>query len=167
MPSSKTVNAVIGGWQLGALATLQTGVPYNESYDDNNASTNTIVGGTFPTRPNYVPGQPFFIPNQTAGANGQWVNLAAWQEPAGVHRTYEPQHALRPWLPTIRHVPRQELQHALQRAPPVANPLDAFNAFNHTNFANPNTYWKSSSGGKITSSALSPRELQLGARYTF
>jgi hypothetical protein len=45
--------------------------------------------------------------------------------------------------------------------------LDAFNALNHVNFSTPVNDWKSSTGGKITSSALSPRQLQLGARYTF
>ena len=71
-PSSKLVNAAIGGWELSASSTLQTGLPYNESYDDDNANTNTIVGGTFPTRPNYVPGQPFVLPNpqQEPMANG-------------------------------------------------------------------------------------------------
>jgi len=167
-PSSKIVNAVIGGWEFSTIGTLQTGRPFNMRYVDNNANTNTIAGGTFATRPNYVPGQSFFMPHPTVGDHGQWVNPAAWQEPGGGLLGNTSRNML--YGPGVENfdmsidknfnMPYKE-RHQLQIR------LDAFNALNHTDFGTPNTDWKSTSGGKITSSALPARELQLGARYTF
>ena len=175
-PSSKALDAVIGGWELSGLVTLQTGVPYNESYNDNNASTNTITGGTQPTRPNYVSGQPFVLPNKTAGANGQWVNPAAWQEPApGFIGTSNRNMLYGPGYQRFDlsidknfNMPYNE-HHQLQIR------LDAFNAFNHTNFSNPNGFLNgTSTPGRITGSNApsgsangGSRELQLAARYSF
>jgi hypothetical protein len=47
--------------------------------------------------------------------------------------------------------------------------FDAFNAFNHTDFANPMKYVDQGGFGQITStnSSTNPRQLQLAARYTF
>ena len=167
-PSSKIVNAVIGGWEFSTIGTLQTGRPFNMRYADNNASTNTISGGTFATRPNYVSGQSFFMSHPTVGDKGQWVNPAAWQEPAGGFLGDTKRNML--YGPGVQNfdmsidknfnMPYNE-HHQFQIR------LDAFNALNHTDFGTPNNDWKSSSGGKITSSALPARELQLGARYTF
>ena len=167
-PSSKIVNAVIGGWEFSTIGTLQTGRPYNMRYVDNNASTNTIAGGTYATRPNYVPGQRFLMSNPTVGDRGQWVNPAAWQEPGGGLLGNTGRNML--YGPGVENfdmsidknfsMPYKE-HHQLQIR------LDAFNSLNHTDFGTPNTDWKSTSGGKITSSALPARELQLGARYTF
>ena len=167
-PSSKIVNAVIGGWEFSTLGTLQTGQPFNMRYVDNNASTNTIAGGTYATRPNYIAGQPYFVSHPTAGVTGQWVNPAAWQEPAGGLLGDTKRNML--YGPGVENfdmslnknfnMPYNE-HHQFQIR------LDAFNALNHTDFGTPNNDWRSSSGGKITGSSLPARELQLGARYTF
>ena len=167
-PSSKAVNAVIGGWEFSTLGTLQTGRPYNMRYGDNNASTNTISGGTYATRPNYVSGQSFLTSHPTVGDSGQWVNPAAWQEPAGGFLGDTARNML--YGPGFENfdmsidknfsMPWNE-HHQFQIR------LDAFNALNHTNFNTPTNDWKSSSGGKITSSAWNARELQVAAKYTF
>ncbi len=167
-PSSKILDAVIGGWELTTLGTLQTGRPYNMRYVDNNASTNTISGGTYATRPNYVSGQSYLMSKPTVGVAGQWVNPAAWQEPAGGFVGSTKRNML--YGPGVQNfdmsidknfnMPFNE-HHKFQIR------FDAFNALNHTNFGTPVNDWKNSAGGKITSSALSPRQLQLGARYTF
>jgi len=175
-PKSKALDAVIGGWELSGLVTLQTGVPYNESYTDNVANTNTITGGTYPTRPNYVSGQPFVLPNKTPGNNGQWVNLAAWQEPAAGFLGTSARNML--YGPGYQrfdlsldknfNMPYNE-HHQFQIR------FDAFNALNHTNFGNPNaSLTGTSTPGKITGSNApagsangGSRELQLGAKYSF
>ena len=174
-PSSKVVDAVIGGWQLTVLGTLQTGVPFNMGYNDNNASTNTISGGTPATRPNLAPGQKFFSANKKAGSSGQWTNLAAFPEPAPGflgsttrNMLYGPGYEQFDMSIGKRfNMPYNE-HHQLQIR------LEAFNATNHTNFANPQKFVNGSNAGKITGSNATPgsanggaRELELGARYTF
>jgi hypothetical protein len=96
------------------------------------------------------------------------VNPAAWQEPSGGSLGNTKRNML--YGPGVENfdmsvdknfkMPYSE-HHQFQLR------LDAFNAFNHTNFAPPVSDWKSSTGGKITGSALGARQLQLGARYTF
>jgi len=167
-PSSKFVNAVIGGWEFATLGTLQTGTPFNMGYNNDHASTNTIAGGTPATRPNYVSGQSFFESHPTVGDKGQWVNSAAWTEPdpgllgdTGRNMLYGPGvENFDMSLDKNFNMPYNE-HHQFQIR------FDAFNALNHTDFGNPDKYWTDSNGGKVTSSSLSARELQLGARYTF
>lgn len=168
--SNKVLDAVIGGWEITALGTLQTGRPYNMRYGDNNASTNTISGGTFATRPNYVAGQSFLQSNRRPGSDpsNQWVNPAAWQEPANGFLGNTKRNML--YGPGVQNfdmsldknfkMPFNE-HHQFQIR------FDAFNALNHTNFLPPVNDWKSSTGGKITGSSTPARQLQLGARYTF
>ena len=47
--------------------------------------------------------------------------------------------------------------------------FDAFNAFNHTDFANPAKYIDQGGFGQITgtNASIGARQLQLAARYTF
>jgi hypothetical protein len=42
-----------------------------------------------------------------------------------------------------------------------------FNAFNNAQFANPNTQWANANYGRITSTILTPREIQLGLKLSF
>ncbi|HET6218493.1 MAG TPA: TonB-dependent receptor [Acidobacteriaceae bacterium] len=174
-PSSKIVYAAIGGWQLNVLGTLQTGIPFNMGYNDNNANTNTISGGTPATRANYVSGQPYFQAKKAAGSSGQWVNIAAFPEPAAGflgstsrNMLYGPGYQqFDVSLGKTFNMPYNE-NHKLQFR------FDSFNALNHTNFGNPQKYVNSSTAGKITGSNAPSgsangggRELELGARYTF
>ena len=174
-PSSKLVEAAIGGWQLSVIGTVQSGIPFNMGYNDNNAGTNTIAGGTPATRPNLVSGAKFFTSSKTAGDSGQYVNLGAFTEPApgflgstSRNMLYGP--GFQEFDTTLAksfNMPYNE-HHQLQIR------FDAFNALNHTNFGNPSRFINSSTAGKITGSNAAPgsangggRELELGARYSF
>ena len=174
-PSSKIVDAVVGGWEFTTLADLQSGIPFNMGYANNNASTNTIAGGTPATRPNYVSGQSFFTSHPTAGKSGLWVNPAAWQQPApgflgdsARNMLYGPGYQeFDMSIDKNFNMPYNE-HHQFQIR------FDAFNALNHANFGNPDKYWTNSTGGSITGPNAAPgsannggRELQLAARYTF
>ncbi len=174
-PSSKIVDAAIGGWQISVIGTVQSGLPFNMGYNDNNASTNTISGGTFATRPNYAPGNSYFHSKKIAGTSGQWVNVAAFPEPApgflgstSRNMLYGPGYQeFDTTLSKSFNMPYNE-HHQLQIR------FDAFNALNHTNFGNPSRVINSSTAGKITGSNAPPgsangggRELELGARYSF
>ena len=45
--------------------------------------------------------------------------------------------------------------------------IETFNIFNHPLFSNPNTSFGNSQFGRITSTRLPSREIQLGARFLF
>ena len=174
-PSSKLVNAVIGGWEFTTLGTLQTGLPFNMSYNDDNASTNTILGGTFPTRPIPVPGQPFIMSSPTGGKSGQWVNMAAFQEPApGTVGAMSRNSLNGPGYENFDMSIDKNFVMPYNEHHQFQIRFDAFNALNHVNFGLPTTGIGSSTNGKITGSNAPSssannggRELQLAARYTF
>jgi hypothetical protein len=166
--SSSVLDAIIGGWEFATLGTLQTGRPYNMRYGDNNASTNTISGGTFATRPNLVSGQSYLVSNPTPGVNGSWVNPAAFAEPANGFIGNSKRNMLYgPGVESFDMSIDKNFKMPYNEHHQFQFRLDAFNALNHTNFNTPVNDWKSATGGKITSSAISARQLQLGARYTF
>jgi hypothetical protein len=169
-PSSKIVDAVIGGWELAGLVQLQTGTPWNPGVDANTANTNTISGGTPATRPNLVSKQ-FYMPHRTIGSTGQYANPAAFAEPAPGFLGNVSRNML--YGPGVQNydlsldknfaMPYNEHHHFQIR-------FDAFNALNHTDFANPAIKYIDQGGfGQITStnSSTNPRQLQLAARYTF
>jgi hypothetical protein len=169
-PSSKIVDAVIGGWELAGLAQLQTGVPWNPGINANTANTNTISGGTPATRPNLVSKQ-FYVSHRTVGSTGQYANPAAFAEPAAGFLGNVSRNML--YGPGVQNydvsldknfaMPYNEHHHLQIR-------FDAFNVLNHTDFANPAVKYIDQGGfGQITStnSSTNPRQLQLAARYTF
>jgi hypothetical protein len=172
-PSSKIVDAVIGGWEYATLIQLQTGVPWNPGVDANTANTNTISGGTPATRPNLVSKQ-FKMPHPTVGQAGQYYNPAAFAEPAPGFLGNVSRNMI--YGPGVQNydmsldknftMPYSEHHHLQIR-------FDAFNTFNHTDFANPGVagtkYIDQGGFGQITgtNAALPPRQLQLAARYTF
>ena len=168
-PSSKIVDAVIGGWEYATLIQLQTGTPWNPGVNANTADTNTISGGTPATRPNLVSKQ-FYEPHRTVGSTGQYANPAAFQEPAPGFLGNVSRNML--YGPGVQNydmsldknfaMPYNEHHHLQIR-------FDAFNVFNHTDFATPNKYVDQGGFGQIvsTNSSTTPRQLQLAARYTF
>ncbi len=106
-PSSKIVEAVIGGWQINVLGTLQTGLPFNMGYNDNNCQYQyhfrrhigdpaelCLRTELFPVPQNGRKQRPMGESRGLPGAG------------PGFPRKHEPQHAIRPGLPTIRYVPR-------------------------------------------------------------
>ena len=172
-PSSKIVDAVIGGWELAGLAQLQTGVPWNPGINANTANTNTISGGTPATRPNLVSKQ-WYEPHRTVGQAGQYYNPAAFAAPAAGFLGNVSRNMI--YGPGVENydvsldknfaMPFNEHHHLQIR-------FDAFNVLNHTDFANPGVagtkYIDQAGFGQITgtNAALPARELQLAARYTF
>jgi Carboxypeptidase regulatory-like domain/TonB dependent receptor len=172
-PSSKIVDAVIGGWEFAALIQLQSGTPWNPGINANTANTNTISGGTPATRPNLVSKQ-FSEPHRTVGTTGQYYNPAAFAEPAPGFLGNVSRNMI--YGPGIQNydmsldknfaMPYNEHHHLQIR-------FDAFNTFNHTDFANPGIvgtkYIDQGGFGQITGTnpSTTPRQLQLAARYTF
>jgi Carboxypeptidase regulatory-like domain/TonB dependent receptor len=168
-PSSKIVDALVGGWEYAALVQLQTGIPWNPFVNANTANTNTISGGTQATRANLVSRQ-FYESHRTVGSTGQYANPAAFAVPApGFYGNVSRNMLYGPGVQNYDMsldknfaMPYSEHHHLQIR-------FDAFNAFNHTNFANPARYIDQGGFGQITStnSAVPARQLQLAGRYTF
>jgi hypothetical protein len=153
MPAA--ADTFLGGWQLATIATFQSGAPFSPTYDGNRA--NVDVGGN---RPNVVGS-----PDLSDPTIHDWFNVAAFAVPSVYTYGNAGRHVLRGpgfanWdlsmLKNFRFTERISLQFR----------AEAFNAFNHSQFNQPNGDITSSTAGQITSSRYE-RNLQLAMKLYF
>ena len=160
---------LIGGWQVNAILTLETGTPFGVSAPDNSQT-----GSSHQERANCI-SNPFAgassDPSQIVGgaAPGFFINPAAFAAPgAGTFGTCAPRMFHGPGLENadlslFKHFPINERFTFELRG-------EFFNSFNHPNFTNPSaTYSSSSLGsfGKVFNTVTDPREIQLALKLYF
>lgn len=128
----KFLSALTRDWSLDSVLVARTGFPFNGVL-----LTLGTVGGVYP-RPDLVPGQPFWLP--TPGApGGKVLNPAAFTAPAMLQQGDEGRNDIGGFGLT-------QVDFSAGRKFPITERLnlqfraDAFNLFNHPNFANPNAY---------------------------
>ena len=167
-------NAVLGGWQVNGIVSLQTGSPFSVTGSDN-----SFTGANHSAYANCI-GDPFAGASSDPGVyttTGFFLNRAAFANPAiGTFGTCRPRAFHGPGIEdtdlSIFKQFRMSERFSLQfRA-------EFFNAFNHPNFANPNSNINSSNFGKVTSTLApilgadsggpgDPREIQLALKLYF
>jgi hypothetical protein len=156
MPS--VLNAIVGDWQLSGLLTLQAGTPLPITATPNNSGK-----GYGTLRPNLVS-----TPTATQGSRGdkiyQWVNPSAFALPApftlgNAARTLNIRaDGIKQYDMTLsKYFPIKELLRIEFRA-------EAFNLFNRPQLNAPNMQFGSATFGRVTSTILPARFLQLGIR---
>ncbi|MBV8831078.1 MAG: hypothetical protein JO108_17820, partial [Acidobacteriaceae bacterium] len=162
-------SSLIGGWQVNAIITLQTGTPFTVTAADvsqtggNHASRASCIGNAFAGAST--------DPSQIAGGNapGFFINPAAFAVPVtGTFGTCAPRSFHGPGLENVdlsifKHFPIGERFNIELRG-------EFFNSFNHANFTNPNSnYSPSSLGsfGKVVATVTDPREIQLALKLYF
>ncbi len=158
------VNQLVGGWQVGSIYTLQSGLPgYPTPGPDR---SNTGIGNSR-DRLNATGISPY-LDNPTPN---QWFNTAAFAlEPFGTFgnagRNTVPEPGRNDWdfsmLKDFRITERQALQFR----------FETFNFLNHPNWGNPGLSWGTNATpnpnfGLITSTAIPMRQIQFGLKYAF
>jgi len=169
--SNSVVSAIVSGWQLSGITTWRSGGGLG------------AIGGSC-TLPNagscyasYAPG--FSGPVQTAaygsgnligGTTAAYLAAAAFQNPAAYTYGNTPRtfaYALRgPTYFNQNLSLRRQFAIYKERVKMIIQ-ADSINPFNDVSFSNPATSISSSTFGKITSQANTPRDLQFSARITF
>ena len=160
---------LLGGWQVSGIFAARTGLPINILVT--RKASDMLDGNSRNQRPNRVPGVPLYPANQTIN---NWLNPAAFAVPAKGT-----------WGNLGRNAARGpgfwETDTAVEKSTPITERVnlkfraEAFNLFNHPNFASPGSnISKASSFGVITdilnSGAVgtgTPRRLQLMLRAEF
>jgi hypothetical protein len=171
----RVLSSVTEGWSIDGVVVARSGFPFNglvlfESPDP---------GGYAESRPDLVPDQPLWIPNPLAGG-GKSLNPIAFSVPTTPRQGTEPRNDISGFgltqidLSVARKVDITDHAGLQFRA-------DAFNLFNHPNFANPPALVEFGSAylssGQMLNQALGglnpifqqggPRSLQLSLRLTF
>ena len=163
------VGNLIGGWQVSGILTARTGLPVNILVT--RKASDMPDGNSRNQRPNVVPGVSIYPAHQTID---NWLNPAAFAVPAKGT-----------WGNLGRNVARGpgywEADIALEKITPVGGKAkvrfraEAFNVFNHPNFANPAANISATSSfGRITNVLNSgpvgtgtPRRMQFMLRAEF
>ena len=147
------VHAVLGGWQVGVLETLQSGPPFTVITTAN--TTNAFPAG--PLRPNLV-GDPS-LPSDEQTLT-RWFNTAAFANPAAFTFGNSPRSVLRgPGIATT--------DLTLEKSIPLTDGVkfdvrvEAYNLLNRANFNIPGFTLGAADFGVI-SSARPARTIQLG-----
>lgn len=155
--------AILGGWRINGVITLQSGQPYSvylPSGLDNSNTGQSIQGFGANDRPNVVGN-----PNLSNPDPAQWINPAAFAFPqfgsfgdAGRNVVQGPPlHTTN--FSAIKEVPLAETVDLQLR-------LETFNLFNKPNFLAPNIFFGTPGFGQITA-ARDARELQFGVKLIF
>jgi hypothetical protein len=150
-------NWLLGGWQVGAIVALYSGMPITHSVNVNNQNLGGAVRGDWVRNPNLPAGERtidrwFDLTAFTANAPGTIGN-------AGRNLIYGPG-TKNLDLMVSRSFAMPWENHSLQfRA-------EAFNATNTANFGVPSTSIGTPAAGRITSAA-DPRRVQFALKYMF
>jgi hypothetical protein len=150
----------LGGWQVTAIASYQSGFPNVIAQNNNNSG----LFGSF-QRPNLVSGQDPKSSGSTEDRLNGWFNPAAWTEAAPFTFGNAPRTDSRVRTPFKKNwdIAFQKNQRLSERFT-LQLRAEIINAFDDPNFLGPNTTFGSSSFGKITQVGGFPRLLQVMAR---
>jgi Carboxypeptidase regulatory-like domain/TonB dependent receptor len=184
--SNPAVDAVLGGWQVSLINTMQAGTPFNLTYSPNAAQAvspqiSATYRGANEYRPNRVAGVPVTQGRSNRAANSgyvNYINYAAFTLPAisvgGVTQS--------PFGNASRNPGRTPAfyQSDLALNKRFSTPVESlkvefrtefYNMFNHTNLYLPSTIGGTqgaapTSGGQITST-FEPRIVQFGLKILY
>ena len=154
-PSSKAVDAIVGGWQISGISSFKDGFPLSITAATNN--TNSFGGNQ---RPNLI-GKPG-LSNQSIA---EWFNIAAFGQPAPFTFGNAPR-----TTPYIRAQGTINTDASLQKywrlwseVSKLQFRAEFFNLFNRPAFYAPNTTFGDPSFGVVTG-AFPGRSIQLGMK---
>jgi hypothetical protein len=167
------LNGVVGGWQTGAILTLQTGVPGSLMVLVDNAGT-TVSSSDRPV----ATGQPVYPSDQTPS---RWINLNAFVEaPQGSWGNVGRNTIEGPGIANLDGEVHKQFRMPYREGHVLQFRLEAFNAVNHPNWGMPALGILTGAAqpgaaatathqgfGVITSTTTSMRQVQLGLKYSF
>jgi hypothetical protein len=158
--SNPVGNAIVGGWQVNGILTLQSGLPFTPTL----ATSVSNAGASRPDRltsgelSNPVIGHWFDTSFNTAGA--AWATPRQYIYGNGGRNILRGPHRVNLDCSLFKEVPIAERYRVQFRG-------EFFNAFNHPQFDLPNATMGSAAAGVISSTLGSPRDIQLSLRLTF
>ena len=156
----KAVDLVVGGWQLNGITTIQSGSALSIT-----ASNTAGTFGAVEYANNN--GKSGALSGQAQDRLTRWFDTSVFSQPDPY--TYG---NLSPRVADIRghYINNFDLSlfkefHPVHESITMQFRAEALNAFNRVQFANPNTSVTSSSFGRVTAQANTPRQVQFGLKF--
>jgi hypothetical protein len=168
------VDQVLGGWRISSVVQWHSGTPFTPYIQGSIASAIDPAFSSGTLLPNVV-GNPS-LANPAVGLYGQWFNPAAYANPAYGSFGNSGRNTLIGPAFTNVDISLGKTFAIFRERVKLDIRGDAFNAFNHINYSNPDAEvgYATSGGiladphaGQITSPASGNRVIQMGARVTF
>ncbi len=161
--NNSVLNGVIGGWELGGILTLQSGVPGSVNIGGvDNASTSD--GGY--DRPNSTGISPY----ESNPTPSRWLNPAAFVEaPAGFFGNAGRNTIEGPGIANLDAEVHKQFRMPFNDHHLLQFRVEAFNSVNHPNWGMPNLNAIAShqAFGTISSTQTNMRQVQIGLKYSF
>jgi hypothetical protein len=159
--SNGFLNAIVGGWQVGGIWTLQTGLPQTITL----GGTDRSVTGNGYDRPNATGISPY-LDNPTPS---RWYNRGAFVlQPLGTFGNVGRNNVIGPGIFAFDFDAHKEFVMPYSERHSLQFRLEAFNVLNHPVWSNPNGNFSSASGfGTITGTAIPMRQVQVALKYSF
>jgi hypothetical protein len=172
------LNGFVGGWQLSANTTIQSGVPQTLSSGGNLAGTNNPVND----RPSFSGVGNGYLSNHGWTSSGlAWYNPASFiLQPQGNFGSVGRNTMITPAFQTFDLAVHKNFPLAYKDGHVLQFRLEAFNVLNHPVWSAPNGNVQAGKAipgapsnaphdgfGIISTTALDMRQLQLGLKYTF
>jgi hypothetical protein len=172
--NNSIANGFVGGWQLSANTTIQSGVPQTLTIGINNAGTNNPL----PDRPSFSGVGNGYAADRTPS---RWFDPTSFVvAPQGSFGNVGRNTMLTPHFQSIDMAVHKQFHMGYKEGHILQFRLEAFNVFNHPVWGAPNgnilagpTFPGAASNaahqgfGVISSTALPMRQLQLGLKYSF
>jgi Carboxypeptidase regulatory-like domain len=176
--SNRAAKALLGGWSLSGIVSMVSGTPYNITESSHNVAS--LFTGGIGNRPDQVGAIKYlktpYNPSGTKVTGIQWIDVTpgvSFQAPAAGTWGNLPFDAVRgPGRDNWNLSLFKSFLLSESRGSRLELRVDAFNAWNHTQFGGAgqnggfHTGWDGGQAGQITSAA-DPREIQLGAKLVF
>jgi hypothetical protein len=156
--TSPMIDAIVGGWQVNGIVTIQSGTPLTITASNTAGLFNPV------TRPNWNGVDPSLDTPRDERLQ-RWFNTSVFSQPAPF--TFGNVGTTFPLLRTdsVRNLDLSIFkQFALANRVRLQARIEAFNALNYVQFGSPNVSVTSSSFGVVTSQANTPRQLQFGVK---
>ncbi len=152
------VDGVLGGWQINAIVTVQSGPPLSISA----SNTSGIFGAL--TRPNWSGADPV-LDGARQERLQRWFDTSVFSQPAPFTFGNLGAALGRLRADGVRNVDLSLFKHfAVAGRLRLQARVEAFNTFNRAQFSAPNTSVTSNSIGIVSSQANTPRQLQFGVK---
>jgi hypothetical protein len=170
--NNSVLNGFVGGWQISANTTIQSGVPQTLSSGGNVAGTNNPVND----RPSYSgvgngylskPVWTFTNPLHTAWGLSWYDPSSFVIQPQGNFGTVGRNSQITPAFQTLDFAVHKNFPLWYKDGHVLQFRMEAFNVLNHPVWGAPNGNRASSSFGVVSSTAIAMRQLQLGLKYSF
>jgi len=153
------INAILGGWQLGSIVTLQTGFPISVRAGKDQSNT-----GHEADRVNAT-GQPTALPRGSQDPQRFFNTGAYFLQPFGLYGNAGRNTMIGPGVMNWDFSTIKAITFAEKRT--LEFRFEAFNLPNHPNWGIPNATFVSASFGRITSTSTNMRDLQFGLKLNF